>query len=131
MPVTTWRQFFELSVGRPIETAADIELIASMDDVREEDLDNERDEFIRESQWEYRISPTARAFQLLEGLDLGDLRRQPGKTARRKPLEFVKGGFHPGDDSRVVLAEVPVTASLLQARLVELGTGLRLVPTWY
>ena len=43
-----------------------------------------------------------------------------------EPLDFVEGGFHPGDDSRVVLAEDPVTASLLQARLIELGTGIRL-----
>jgi hypothetical protein len=131
VPVPTWRQFFELSVGRPIETAADIELVACMDDLREEDLDEEMDGYTWESAWEYRFSPTARAFELLEGLDLGDLKRQPGRTAWRKPLEFVEGGFHPGDDSRVVLAEDPVTASLLQARLIELRTGLQLVPSWY
>jgi len=125
VPVPTWRRYFELSVGRRIETAADIDLVECMHDVREEDLDEEMDGFAWESQWEYRFSPTARAFQLLEGLDLGDLKEQ-SRTAWRKPLDFVEGGFHPGDDSRVVLAEDPVTASLLQARLIELGTGIRL-----
>ncbi len=128
VPVPTWRQYFELSIGRRIETAEDIEFIERTNGVLEEDLDKPMNGFSWESQWEYRFGPAARAFQLLEGLDLGDLTRQPNRTAWRKPLEFVEGGFHPGDDSRVVRADDPVTASLLQARLIELGTGLRLLP---
>ena len=72
-------------------------------------------------------SPKAKAYHYLETLDLfgsngiGEL--------RRGDLQFVDGAF-PGSDYLAVVSNDALSASLLQARLLELGekTYVELIP---
>jgi hypothetical protein len=135
-PIPTWRQYLAQRIGRPIETRSDI-IASGYPDLTEQELDTLLDGYSWADNWEYMRSPTARAYRLLHSLDLGLLRHRPGYTREENSLTFIES-FHPGDSSHVVFAGVPetemldpVTASLLQARLVELGTGLRLVRGLY
>src|SRR5215472_15695364 len=133
-PIPTWRQYLAQRIGRPIETMSDV-VAAGYPELTEQELDTLLGAFDWGDSWEYGRSKTARAYWLLESLDLGLLRHRPGYTQNYNPLTFVQS-FHPMDSSHVVFAGDqetldPVTASLLQARLVELGTGLRLVPGLY
>ena len=131
-PVPTWRQYIAQRIGKPIETISDA-IAAGYEDLTEQELDTLLDEFGWADNWEYMRSPNARAYRLLDSLDLGLLRHRRGYTREENSLTFIQS-FHPLDNSHVVFAQVPetemldpVTASLLQARLIELGTGLRLV----
>jgi hypothetical protein len=131
-PIPTWRQYVAQETGRPIETLSDA-IAAGYRDLTEQELDTPLDAFGWQQIWECDRSPTARAYKLLDNLDLGLLRHRPGYTRKQNPLTFI-----PLDISYVVSAEDretkrldPVTAALLQARLVELGTGLRLVRALY
>jgi hypothetical protein len=135
-PVPTWRQRLAQETGKPIETISDA-IAAGYPDLTEQELDTLLDEFGWADSWEYMRSPTARAYRLLDSLDLGLLRHRPRYTRDQNFLTFIQS-FHPLDSSHVVFAQDPeterldpVTASLLQARLVELGTGLRLVQGIY
>ena len=134
--VPTWREYLAQMIGRPIDTRSDI-IAAGYEDLTEQELDTRLDAFGWEQNWQCERSPTARAYKLLDGLDLGLLGHRPGYTREQNSLTFIET-FHPLDASHVVFAEDPetetldlVTASLLQARLVELGTGLRLVRAEY
>ena len=135
-PVPTWREYVAEQSGRPIETISDA--IAAGYDLTEEELDRRLDPFGWEQIWQCQRSPTARAYKLLDGMDLGALRHRTRYTRKQNSLLFTES-FHPLDASHVVFAEDEdhpetvdlVTVSLLQARLVELGTGLRLVRTEY
>ena len=136
-PIPTWRQYLAQRIGRPIESRSDI-IAAGYEDLTEQELDTLLDAYDWADSWEYKRSPTARAYRLLDKLDLCLLRHRPNYTWEPNSLTFIES-FHPGDSSHVVFAEDqertetldPVTASLLQARLVELGTGLRLVRGLY
>jgi hypothetical protein len=123
-------------IGRPIETRADL-IASGYEDLTEPELDTLLGEYSWADNWEHTRGPTARAYRLLDSLDLGLLRHRPNLTRKQNPLTFIQG-FHILDISYVVSAEDratkrldPVTAALLQARLVELGTGLRLVRAEY
>ena len=67
-------------------------------------------------------SPSAKAYHLLESLDLG-----PELTGRNAVggLIFTDGAC-PGNDYLGVSAESDITLSLLQQRLNDLGTGIRI-----
>mgnify|MGYP001551318711 CR=1 FL=1 len=67
-------------------------------------------------------SPSAKAYRLLESLDLG-----PELTGRDAVggLIFTDGAC-PGNDYLGVSAECDITLSLLQQRLNDLGTGIRI-----
>lgn len=69
--------------------------------------------------WEWAVSqsPSAQAFTLLEGLDLGPALR--GRRNEKGRVDFIEGSA-PGDSSRWVECKDLVTISLLQARLREL-----------
>ena len=73
--------------------------------------------------WLRHQSPNALAFNHLEGLDLGPEFGRGGITAGG--IRFIDG-FHPGNETLWV--EVPdlLSISLLQARLSELGQGIKL-----
>ena len=92
-------------------------------DGEEVDFDDFVDpEFVVEY-WARSDSPNAQAFYLLEGLDLGpDL---DGADAVGE-IRFIDGPC-PGNDYLGVEATDPVSVSLLQNRLNELGTGIRIV----
>src|SRR5262249_373672 len=131
-PAPTWRQYLAQRTGKPIETMSDV-VAAGYKDLTEQELDTRLDAFGWEQNWQCERSPTARAYRLLDNLDLGLLRHRSNYTWEQNSLTFIES-FHPFDCSHVVFAGDPetetldpVTASLLQARLVELGAGLRLV----
>ena len=92
-------------------------------DGEEVDFDSYVDpEFAAES-WGRSASPNAQAFYLLEGLDLGpDLE---GANAVGE-IRFIDGAC-PGNDYLGVRATDQVSVSLLQKRLNELDTGIRIV----
>ena len=53
---------------------------------------------------------------------------QPGnKSGWPRGIDFIDG-FNPGNNSLFARAGDPVAISLLQARLIELGAGLEIVP---
>jgi hypothetical protein len=72
--------------------------------------------------WSYRDSPNARAYRLLEDLDLGpDL---TGEDAVGE-IKFIEGAS-PGNDYLGVEAPSQLDISLLQKRLNDLDTGIRI-----
>ena len=76
-----------------------------------------------ECSWEVRDGPTARAYKLLDSLDLGNELGGPDAVGG---LEFILGP-HPGSNYMGVNAVDQLTLSLLQKRLNDLGTGIRVV----
>jgi hypothetical protein len=74
-------------------------------------------------QWVYQDSPSARAFEYLEGLQLEtDL----GGTHTLGSIDFIDGPC-PGNSSRIVNAADELSLSLLQKRLNDLGECIRVV----
>ena len=72
--------------------------------------------------WSYRNSPNARAYHLLNGLDLGsELRASNGAGE----LRFIDGAC-PGIDYLGVHAADELSLSLLQHRLNQLETGIHI-----
>jgi len=77
--------------------------------------------------WLEREGPTVKAYELLESLDIGPELKQ-GKYVGN--LSFAHG-FHPGDWTPHVIADDEITLSLLQKRLNDLNTGIKVVETYY
>jgi hypothetical protein len=135
-PVPTWREYLAQRIGRPIETRSDI-IASGYPDLTEQELDTLLSAFGWEDNWQCKRSPTARAYRLLDSLDLGLLRHRPGYTREKNSLTFVTS-FNPFDSSHVVFAEDqehpetldPVTASLLQARLSNSAQGYAWCPDY-
>ena len=73
--------------------------------------------------WGRRDSPTALAYRYLESLDLGTDFNGPNPVGG---LDFIDGAC-PGNDYLGVEALDPVSVSLLQQRLNELGSGIKVV----
>ena len=71
--------------------------------------------------WARPASPTAKAYHKLEGLDLF---HSDANGRYLGGLSFIDG-CHPGNDYLGVRANDAITASLLQARLLELGETFR------
>ena len=93
------------------------------EDARKMDLDAPVDPYYLDLQWERFESPAAHAYRLLEGLDLGpDL---TGDDAVGQII-FIDGP-KPGSNYLGAQTDYPVTISLLQKRLNELDTGIRIV----
>jgi len=78
-------------------------------------------------EWGRIDSPKAKAYHYLETLDLFGSNGIGG--LRRGDLQFVDGAF-PGSDYLAVVSNDALSASLLQARLLELGekTYVELIP---
>jgi len=87
------------------------------------DLDNPADEDAYMDYWCGSDSPNAKAFHLLESLDIGTGLRHENQVGG---LVFYDGPM-PGSDYLGVHAECAVTLSLLQHRLNELNTGIRVL----
>ena len=66
--------------------------------------------------------PLARAYHLLEKIDLG-----PARDSGRGPLLEFNVGSHPGDSTHYVNAKDMLSLSLLQARLVDLKLPIKIV----
>lgn len=90
----------------------------------EADLDKLADEDYYMDAWCRSDSPNERAFHLLDGLDIGTELRHGTQVGG---LVFYDGPM-PGSDYRGVHAECAVSLSLLQHRLNELRTGIRVIP---
>jgi hypothetical protein len=65
--------------------------------------------------------PLARAYHLLEEIDLG-----PARDSGRGPLLEFNVGSHPGDSTHYVNAKDKLSLSLLQARLIDLKLPIKL-----
>ncbi len=116
-PEMTWREFLEEYHPYALEDPE------GEWGVLESDLDELVDsEFVVES-WARSDSPNAQAYYLLESLDLGpDLSGSDAVGG----LVFTNCPM-PGSDYLGVAAEDHVSISLLQQRLNDLGTGIRVV----
>jgi hypothetical protein len=64
--------------------------------------------------------PLARAYHLLEKLDLG-----PERGSERGPLLDFNIGSHPGDSTHYVNARDMLSLSLVQARLIDLKLPIK------
>ena len=85
------------------------------------DMNVQMDEWTVWDWWGPRDSCTARAYHYLESLDLGSEFDGPNAVGG---LDFVDGPC-PGNDYLGVEALDPVSVSLLQKRLNDLGTGIK------
>lgn len=85
------------------------------------DLEAKMDQTYVEDWWILRDSPFARAYHYLEGIDLG---QQLNGACLAGGLDFYCGGA-PGNSFLAVDAVNEVSLSLLQQRLNELGTGIK------
>jgi hypothetical protein len=86
------------------------------------DIDRQMDEWAVLDWWIRGDSSTARAYRYLESLDLGSDFNVPNPVGG---LDFIDGPC-PGNDYLGVEAFDPVSVSLLQQRLNELGTGFKI-----
>jgi len=119
LPKMTWREVFERYHGwlpDPEELEDEFGITAG-------DLDNPADEDAYMDSWCRSDSPNAEAFHLLESLDIGTGIRHGDQVGG---LVFYDGPM-PGSDYLGVHAECAVTLSLLQHRLNELNTGIRVL----
>ena len=92
------------------------------DDESELDLDAPADEWLVLDTWARCDSPNARAYRLLEDLDLGSTLEGPDAVGE---LRFIDGAC-PGNDYLGVEAADEISISLLQKRLNDLGEGVRI-----
>tara|TARA_B110000503_G_scaffold35622_1_gene58213 strand:- start:12544 stop:13107 length:564 start_codon:yes stop_codon:yes gene_type:complete len=125
----------ELNLGDPWEQPPEMSWRELLTRYKPETLDNVEDDWeITESQlddqadWDWVIyfwcrsdSPNARAYRLLDSLDLG-----PVLTGQKAVggLVFTDGPC-PGNDYLGVAVEDEISASLLQKRLSDLNTGIK------
>ena len=82
-----------------------------------DDFDDHIDELWWENYWEYTGSPAAKAYSLLEGLDLHCDPKTSGQKAGT--MYFTQWGGHPGSNERWVDLKDDLSVSILQARLIE------------
>ena len=70
-------------------------------------------------EWAWDYSPFARAHDYLSSIDL--FAKDKADTLRMGDFEFIAPGIRQWPDNCGVFSEDPITASLLQACLLELG----------
>jgi hypothetical protein len=92
------------------------------DELEPIDIDGEMDEWAVLDRWIRDDSSTAQAYRCLESLDLGADFNGPNPIGG---LDFIDGPC-PGNDYLGVEALDPVSVSLLQQRLNDLGTGIKI-----
>ena len=120
-PPPTWRKFFD-SEGIQLRTDKEVERICSSHCIEPGDFNKQMSRRYWEDWFDITGGPLARAYHLLEKIDLG-----PERAAGRGPLlEFNVGG-HPGDSTHYVNAMDMLSLSLLQARLVDLKYPIKIV----
>jgi hypothetical protein len=116
-PRLTFREYFERYSPEGIETFEDDW------DLTRDHLDDLAPDWYIEDCWTLQHGSAARAYHLLSSLDLGDELTGPNAVGG---LEYILGPF-PGSNYTAVCAQDEVTLSLLQQRLNDLGTGIRVV----
>ena len=120
-PPPRWRDFF-VSEGIPHRTDEEVEKICSAHCIEPGDFDKPVQRRYWEDWFDITGGPLARAYHLLQRIDLG-----PERDLGRGPrLEF-NVGSHPGDSTHYVNAKDKLSLSLLQARLIDLKLPIRVV----
>ena len=119
-PRFTWRQFMEHYFGS-VEEYLGIDHISEAGEVWREDLDAEAEFETVLDCYMRRESPEARAFYLLEPLNLGLGGNHPDAMGE---LEFIDGPM-PGSLYLAVYAQDRLTLSILQHELNRLGQSVR------
>jgi hypothetical protein len=119
----TWREFF-VNEGIPHATEDEAYAIWADHMIWPEDYDEPVSDRYWYDWFDLEGSPHAKAYRLLDGLDLG-----PDLASRREgpQLVFQEGANHPGDNNRWVEASSKLALSLLQARLIDLRLPIRIV----
>ena len=120
-PPPTWRKFF-VSEGIPHRTDREIEKICCAHLIEPGDFDKPMSVRYWEDWFEIQGGPLARAYHLLQKIDLG-----PERGSERGPLLEFNIGSHPGDSTHYVNAKDMLSLSLLQARLIDLGMPIKIV----
>jgi hypothetical protein len=120
-PPPTWRKFF-VSEGIPHRTESEIEKICSSHLIEPGDFDKPMSARYWEDWFDIQGGPLARAYHLLQKIDLG-----PERGSERGPLLEFNIGSHPGDSTHYVNAKDRLSLSLLQARLIDLSVPIKIV----
>jgi hypothetical protein len=119
----TWRVFLSSMVDAKDYTASEIKLRLEQLGFEPSQLDEEMDESWWEMHYDRISGPSAKAYRLLERIDLGpDL----GRTGDGPHLDFVEGGGNPFDYSLHVHPSDMLALSLLQARLIDLQLPIKI-----
>ena len=119
-PPPTWREFF-VREGIPHRTDKEIEKICRSHLIEPGDFDRAMSKPYWEDWFDITGGPLARAYHLLENIDLG-----PTRGSGRGPLLEFNVGSHPGDSTHYVNAKDMLSLSLLQARLVDLKLPIKI-----
>jgi hypothetical protein len=119
----TWRGYFEDYTRQFI----DDHLMECFNLKNDNALDNAMNPGIWEDYCSNKLAPNALAYHKLLAFKLGDSARPHNKSGWSEGINFIDG-FNPGNNSLFARARDAVAISLLQARLIELGTGLEIVP---
>ena len=123
-PELTYRQWlaeykgFELPQGKLIN-ASDLKRLWEDFGMYPDELDLIAASEYYHDEWAWNYSPFARAHDYLSSIDL--FAKDKADTLRMGDLEFIAPGIRQCPDNCGVFSEDPITASLLQARLLELG----------
>jgi hypothetical protein len=119
-PPPTWREFF-VSEDIPHRTDEDVEKICSSHCIEPGDFDKPVQRRYWEDWFDIKGGPLARAYHLLQSIDLG-----PSRDTGRGPLLEFNVGSHPGDNTHYVNAKDMLSLSLLQARLLNLKLPIKI-----
>ena len=121
----TWREFLK-SLDAKDYTASGIKLRLEQIGFEPSQLDEEMDESWWEMHYDRISGPSAKAYRLLERIDLGpDL----GRSGDGPHLQFREGGGNQFDYSLHAHASDMLALSLLQARLIDLRLPIK-VERW-
>ncbi len=118
-PPPRWREFF-VSHDVRHNNPTDLALVWDTYGVEPADYDNQIDGQFWRDYFDTTDSPTARAYGLLQKLDLGPTLLEAGAQPH---VIFYEGAFS-GDNSRWVNAGDQLALSLLQARFIDLSVPI-------
>jgi hypothetical protein len=120
-PPPTWRGYLS-SRGHRLETNDDILRVCREKSLTPEELDRQLDGFGWEDMWDNFTGPQAKAHHLLKQIDLG---APNSKLREAGEIMFEAFGGAPGNSYTWVDLKDDLTASLLQARLIELNLPIK------
>jgi hypothetical protein len=118
----TWRAFLK-SLDAKDYTASEIKLRLEQIEFESSQLDEEMDESWWEMHYDRISGPAAKAYRLLEKIDLGP---SLGRRGDGPHLQFREGGGNPFDYSLHVHASDMLALSLLQARVIDLQLPIKI-----
>jgi hypothetical protein len=119
----TWRVFLNRLIDAKDYTASEIKLRLEQVAFESSQFDEEMDGSWWEMHYDRIFGPSAKAYRLLERIDLGpDL----GRSGDGPHLQFKEGGGNPFDYSLHVHASDMLALSLLQARLIDLRLPIKI-----